>query len=284
MKLNLTKLSGETKTDSTIKVMRERLNDTRGFKFDPKSHTYTLDGMRLISGTEIISRFVPEFDSAIISEMSAKKYRREGNEMLGDAKQVRRYWKMLGEHASSLGTAGHAFCLLYWLNRDIKPVTEIDRNAKKVMDAILHKYEILEMEVPRGNKRRGIGYTIDILMRDKISGEIVMGDFKFSSKFTNEQYKALKGKNANLLAEPFKAFRDIAHDKGSIQLELYSQLLEEDTGIHVDLKLLIHVDGLGYEEFYGGKGYKVYVINKCDEEVKSVLDTLIIKDDISELL
>jgi len=263
-------------------IIRNKINDTVGFKYDNKSHTYTLNGIKLLSGTELISKYVKPVDFSVISEMSANKNKREGKS-LSDAKDIRRYWRMLGEHASSLGTAGHAFCLLYWLNKDTKPVTVLDHNAKKMMDNLMQKFEIVEMELPRGNKRHCIGYTIDVLLRDKISGEMVLADFKFSSKFTNEQYKALKGRPASLMLAPFNEFRDIAFDKGSIQLELYSQLLEEDTGIHIDLKLLIHVDGLG-ETFYEDKGYKVYVTKDCKELVKEMIVPLDNSDSIVNLL
>lgn len=282
--IKLNRVSEMDTEKNSVRITRAQINNTKGFKYDPKLHQYTLDGQQLVSGTELLSKYVKPFDSAMISEISANKYKREGKKMLGDARQVRRYWKLLGEHASSLGTAGHAFCVLYWLNRETKPVTELDHNAKKAMDAILHKYEIIEMEVPRGNKKYLIGYTMDLLMRDKVSGEIVLGDFKFSGKFTNEQYKALKGKNAGLMNEPFKEFRDIAHDKGSIQLEIYRRLLKEDTGIEVNLKLLIHIDGLGAEVFYGTKGYKVYIAKECSEQVESILKPLEVSNDITDLL
>jgi hypothetical protein len=271
----------ETRNISTVRTV---LNSTKGFKYDPINHTYTINGIKLISTTELISKYVKPFDTAMISELSAKKYSREGHEKLGDAKAVRQYWKLLGEHAAGLGTTGHIFCKLYWLNRDIKPITQLDINAKKAMDAILHKFDIVEMEVPRGSSKYLIGYTLDIILRDKISGEIVIGDFKFSSKFNNEQYKKLKGRNAGLLEEPFKDFRDVAYDKGSIQLEMYKKFLKEDLGINVTSSILIHIDGLGEESFYGDKGYKSYFIKDCSKEVESILKPFESNESIVNLL
>lgn len=284
MNINLGDVSDGKASKEAISINRIRLNDTKGFKFDPRAHKYTIDGMQLLSGTELISKYVKPFDSAIISEMSAKKYAREGNELLSEGKSVRKLWNYKGEHASSLGTAGHAFCVMYWLDRTTKPMTILDANAKKAMDAILAKYNIIEMEVSRGNKNHLIGYTIDIIMQDLVSGEIVLGDFKFSGKFTNEQYKELKGRNANLMLAPFEEFREVAMDKGSIQLELYRKLLKEDAGIDVHMKLLIHIDGLSPEPFYGEKGYKVYQCKECSEQVDAVLKPLKSTNSIVDLI
>ena len=189
-----------------------------------------------------------------------------------NARYVRQYWNLLGEHASSLGTSGHAFCKMYWLSEGtIEPISSLDFNAKKAMDSIMSKYNILEMEVPRGNKTHMIGYTIDLVMQHKLTGAITLADFKFSSKFTNEQYKESKNKNAGLLNFPFDGFRDVAYDKGSIQLEMYKRLFEEDNKIKVDEKVLIHIDGLSREPFYGEKGYKPYIAKECSEQVELIL-------------
>jgi len=284
MNINLGEVSDGTKVKNAISIVRHRLNDSKGFHFDPIAHKYTVDGMQLTSCTELISKYTKPFDTAIISEMSAKKYAREGNEKLANGKEVRRLWKMKGEHASSLGTAGHAFCLMYWLDNSIKPITQLDVNAKKVMDNIMQKYTIIEMEMPRGNKKHKIGYTIDILMQDKISGEIVLGDFKFSSKFTDEQNKELKGKHANYMLAPFDSFREVAHDKGSIQLEMYKRFLKEDLDIDVNLNILIHIDGLSITPFYGDKGYKVYIAKECIQEVDAILAPLESGDSIIDLI
>lgn len=285
MELNLSKVQEiGHKEIRAISITRTILNNTKGFKYDPINHTYTIDGVKLVSGTELISKYVKPFDTAMISEMSAKKYQREGHATLGDARMVRQYWKLLGEHASGLGTTGHIFCKLYWLNRNTVPITQLDVNAKKVMDAILQKYDIIEMELPRGSKKYLIGYTLDIVLRDKVSGEVVIGDFKFSSKFNNEQYKKLKGRNASLLNEPFGEFRDVAYDKGSIQLALYKKLLKEDLNIDVNLSILIHIDGLGEENFYGDKGYKVYITRDCDKEVNDILRPLESNESVIDLI
>jgi len=284
MNINLGEVSNGLKVKNTISIVRHKLNDSKGFHFDPVAHKYTVDGMQLVSSTELISKYTKPFDSAIISEMSAKKFAREGNEMLSSGKEVRRFWKLKGEQASSLGTAGHAFCVMYWMDRNTQPITQLDVNAKKCMDNILHKYNIIEMEMPRGNKKYKVGYTIDILMQDKISGEIVLGDFKFSGKFTDEQNKELKGRHANYMLAPFDSFREVAHDKGSIQLEMYKKFLKLDLDIDVNLKILIHIDGLSTTPFYGDKGYKVYIAKECTELVDAMLAPLESADSIIDLI
>ena len=79
---NFVPIGQEEKSKTPIKVERVRLNNTPGFTYDNKSHTYTLDGIKLTSGTELISKYIKPFDSAIISEMSAKSYERQGKSLL----------------------------------------------------------------------------------------------------------------------------------------------------------------------------------------------------------
>lgn len=249
------------------KEKRSKLTKDTGFKYDDRLHRYLLDGVELLSATTLISRYSKPFESIYISQMSANKNKREGKP-LQEASLVRRYWSLLGSHASQLGSAGHDFCVMYWLDRNTKPVSVLDFNAKKAMDALMQRFEILNMEIPRGNKSYMIGYTIDVELQDKMSGEIVLGDFKFSKQFTSAQYKENKGRLPSRLLEPFEELRDVGHDKGLIQLNIYKKMYELDVSRGVSYCLLIHIDG--FRKFYD-KGYKAYKVTDLSEKVDKIL-------------
>lgn len=256
---------------------RIKLNDNRGFKFDKVLHKYLLDGVELISGTTIVSRYKKPFENAMVSNLVASKNEREGRQYLLTAEQVRKYWKTNGERASNIGTAGHAFCEMFYMD-SINTVAQskLEDNATSLMKAIMHKYNILEMEVNRGNKTHMIGYTIDIVLQHKLNGAIILGDFKFAKTFTPEQYaEQHNNKKPGYLLSPFKELnmRDCAFHLGELQMNLYKALYEEDTGLKVDGMLLFHVDGALKDNWYE-RGFQSYQVRDLSEQVKAMLEPM----------
>jgi hypothetical protein len=63
-------------------------------------------------------------------------------------------------------------------------------------------------------------------------------------------------------------FRDIGHDKGVIQLNLYAEFMKEE-GIDISGAFLFHIDGLS--SYYGDKGYKAYAVPMLPELTKELL-------------
>jgi len=251
---------------------RIRSGTGKGFKFDEKLHRYTLDGVELKSATTLLGNFTGGFNAVPISRRLAEANRKKGKEFLIDEGDIRKYWNLLGNLSANTGTAGHQFCEAYWINPGIVDdlhMGELFTNCKRVMDNVQKKYEIVEMEQSRGNRKYLIGYTIDVVLRHRESGVYVIGDFKFSGKFTPEQYKEKKGRVPSLMEGNFKGFRNIGLHKGSLQLELYRRLYEIDTGRRAGSMILIHIDGLS--KWYGDKGYKVYQTLNAEKEINYLL-------------
>jgi len=258
----------------TVEKRKKVIGGTRGLNFDNKIHQYTMNGVVLLSATSIISRFTKPFEAVSISRFVAAKNKKADKKYMNNDVKVRRYWKVKGERASALGTSGHAFCEMQWLNpEDAVPIHEVERNAKKLMDKLKANFYIMNMEVNRGNDKYKIGYTIDIELQSKKTGDYILGDFKFSGNFTAGQYKKSKGRQANYMSAPFRdlGYRVVPEDKGYIQLNMYKRFFEIDTGIKVAKSLLFHIDGLGSENYYGDAGYKVYVVPDLTEQVDVIL-------------
>lgn len=246
----------------------------KGFSFNDRLHRYTIDGVELLSTTTLIDRYKKKFENVYISQMVSKKNNRNNRKYLTDDIAVRKYWSTGGKRAASLGTSGHAFCEMCWLDpEDTYPLHVIEDNALKAMKAIQNKYDILNMEESRGNKKYMMGYSIDLEMRDKKTGEIVLGDFKFAKMMTSEHYKEVKGRNPNYLLTPFRELklRDIPKDKGEIQLNIYRKFYELDTGLKVAYGLLIHVDGTLGKNWYNDKGYKAYKVRDMQDIITKLL-------------
>jgi len=252
---------------------RIKVSNVKGFSYDDVSHCYLMDGIKLKSATTYIKEFVPEFNSHIISNMVANKNEKNGRKYLTNPQLVAKYWAMQGKHSSGLGTAGHDFCVMYWLDpENTRPVTVLDMNAKKLMDDILSKFEIVRMEIPKGSAKYKIGYTVDLLMKGLKDGLYYLGDFKFSKAFTSEQYKEDKGRLPNKMKDLLQDFRDVGHDKGVIQLNMYKEFLREE-GINVSKSFLFHIDGLS--SYYGDKGYKAYPVQDLPELTEELLKSQI---------
>jgi len=256
----------------TMSATRQRVNKTKGFSYDDPSHTYLFNGIKLKSATSLISEHYGSFNSMAISNRVAQANIRKGTGIT-DAVQVRKYWSLKGKRASSLGTTGHDFCLMYWMDRSTQPVTRLDRNAKKLMDKIFENFEIIRMEVPKANEEFLIGYTVDILMRHLSTGEIYLGDFKYSQAFTKEQYKELKGRLPKKIKGIFDGLRDVGYDKGQIQMNMYKKFLAGE-GIKVAKCVLFHIDGLlpNEESYYGTKGYQMYPVMDLSSQIEQMLE------------
>ena len=226
--------------------------------------------------------------------MVARKNERLGKRLVNPV-NVRKFWNLKGKISSGLGTAGHDFCVAWWLDRDeIVPNTELERNAEKLMKVIDSKFDIIRMEVPRGSKKYAMGYTIDILLKDKVTKKYYIGDFKFSRAFTSEQFKADKGRLPNRMNDILKEFRDVGHDKGIIQLNMYAKFMEEE-GINIEGAYLFHIDGLKLNRDFKGyykDGFKVYKVKMMPKLIETMLrpqeqyaivDTLVDAETMSKL-
>ncbi len=236
---------------------RVRLNNKKGFKFDERSHTYTMDGLKLKSTTLHIKEWSKPFNGVQISNFVAKSNHKKGKGM-ANAADIRKYWSMKGSRSSSLGTTGHDYCVMWWMDKEnTPPITELDRNAEKLMNYLVKHFDIVRMEIPKGSVKYAMGYTLDILLKRKGTEEYYIGDFKFSQAFTSEQYKKLKGRLPNRMLEELSDYRDVGHDKGIIQLNMYAEFMKEE-GIDIKGAYLFHIDGLS--SFYGEKGYRIYKV------------------------
>jgi len=237
--------------------VRKRISSVKGFKYNDITHTYTIDGIKLLSSTTWIGGYKKPFDKIFASNRTAQS-KKKGSR-LSNPKLVREYWTSYGKRAASLGTAGHEFCRQYYLDPEsTKPLVSLEHNAKKLMDALMEKYDVIEMERPRGIRRYMMGYTIDLVLKDKKTGKLYVCDFKFGGNFTPEQYKEDKNRTANLMLAPFRTLklRDVAYHAGSIQMSMYKHFYEIQNDVKITDCILFHIDGIKHH--YGEKGYKAY--------------------------
>ena len=254
--------------------VRHKINNTKGLVFDSKLHRYTLNGIQLVSGTTVIKRYEKPFQRTYISRIVANQNRKKTKKYLTNEIDVRKYWSSNGERRAALGTSCHAFCEGYMLDpENTIPIHRIEENAVKLLKRIRKMYHVLNTEVNRGSAKYLIGYTMDLELEHKATGDLVLGDYKFTGEFTPEQYKEVKGRMPDYLLDPFRAMklRSVAEHKGYIQLNLYAELFEQEHKNKVARSLLFHIDGTGKKDWYGDDGFKAYLVPEFRGVIKRIL-------------
>lgn len=170
-------------------------------KFDPITHTYTLNGKKLTSVSRWIEQFVPPFPAEKIAEATAK---RDGV----NAEDVLRKWELKGQIALDQGNWVHN-SIEYYLKHDREFTNEPVEAFKKVMSDNVYHSEV----VVHDDEYAGTVDLIEVVGK----GKVMIHDFKTN----NDLYK----KNGKLLGE-YAHLDNTPFNKYTLQLNKYKQLLE----------------------------------------------------------
>jgi len=226
--------------------------DDPKFIFDPKFHKYTYDGKQFESVTKFIQRFHKPFDQDYWSKKKAEETGVEQTEILEQ-------WKQINERANFIGTSTHNWIENYFngihqhIPNDLDIVDRINK-FNKIFAQHLYKLEPLKFEQRIFSKRWKIAGMVDSLFLYK--DKLIMVDYKTNKNFTIENSYGEK------LLEPFQEFDKCHLNEYSIQISLYSLILQK---IGLDVKV----------------GYILYIgpdedpqIHKCHDFKKELEDYL----------
>ncbi len=163
--------------------------DGTRIRFYEEPHEYKLDdGRRLTSVTTYIKRFFPEFDSQTISARYALKHGLNQQDVL-DA------WEDKRRRAADFGTDIHAYAEAV-LTGDQLPTFRTPRHraycrmVDRCVAELTHAFELLDVEKIVFSHDDMLAGTVDIIMRDRQTGAIMIFDWKTSSKIeTYCQYR-----------------------------------------------------------------------------------------------
>jgi ATP-dependent exoDNAse (exonuclease V) beta subunit len=224
-----------------IELLRDQLDcfEDIKFEFDPVAHRYTYEDKPFISVTRFIQQFHKPFEQDYWSKKKAEERGVEQEEIL-------REWKKLNDYANEVGTDTHQWIEDYF-NQIWKPLPSnldvIHRINKfnKIHATQLHKLEPLKFEVRVFSKKWKIAGMIDSLFLYR--GKIYILDWKTNKEFTDDKHQ--KGTYEKLLA-PFQDYYKNHHNEYSIQLSMYSLILEE-WGFEVGGAYIVHI-GPGDED------------------------------------
>jgi len=183
------------------------------FKFNEKTHTYTLGKRELTSVTTFIGKYFEKFDAKAIARKLASFPVNKKN------KRGVRYWLRTWKEVADMGTEVHKQIEDFFMSLDFTdPVHPKALNA--VNWVIVHqdyKDRIAELRV--FDEELGIAGTIDLMVHN-LDGTITLIDYKTNKKLS------VKGYNGKMAKTPIDHFADCHLSKYTLQLSLYAYILE----------------------------------------------------------
>lgn len=251
-----------------LKKLNEAFKD---FVFFEDGHYYKYKGKDIgISVTRFISQYENEFDAQAIAEKVAIRDDKSIQEVLNE-------WKAKNEWACLKGSKSHEFAQNIWKGvlypNDIKNVTEgqkkafesIKRQAEQFYLDYRDRLEHLADEFVIGSEEYNIASAIDHLFYNKLTGGLVMVDYKTNSDIRkNEKY-------AKKMKIPLSHLKDTTLNHYFIQLSIYKYLLEKYTDITLEDMFIVYMSE-NIEE------YEIIEVPYLKDEVKKILENRREKD------
>lgn len=225
--------------------MRKTVKNPSGqeITFNEEAHTYEANERTLISVTTFIENFFP-FDAEKVSKEYAKK-----NDL--NQADVLAQWKKKGDDASAFGDVVHLYAERLFREKDL-PTTDDLRMQKyfnivnKTVVKLLKRFDFIDAEMIVFSESLGMAGTIDLLMRDRANGDVVIFDWK-----TNEEIKK-ENPWQNALA-PISHLMDCNWNQYQLQLNLYWRILYQEGyfpfNTHYRMALIhLSEDGVGWHK------------------------------------
>lgn len=216
--------------------------DNPSFCFNEKYHSYSFEGNKLQSVTKFISQFHLPFDSESVSKKVAEKTGREQSLILEE-------WKEKNEKSIKIGHGLHNWVENFFnkqyqdLPTDLEIVKRIN-NFNLAWVKFLHKLTPVAFEKRIFHKDWGLAGTMDALF--SYGDKTIILDYKSNGEFRDDEHP--KG-TYNKLLTPFEDLWQNHFNDYSIQVSLYSLILEEVADIKVDKCFLLHLNSEGYKMY-----------------------------------
>lgn len=249
----------------------DKLKVFQDFKFFEEDHHYEYKGKRVgISVTRFIEQYCNEFDAETIAEKVAIKQGKTINEILNE-------WKHKNKVSCEKGHFGHEFSQSLWsgnkyienISPELIEVKELLKPIKKQAINFYNDYkdrlEHLADEFVVGSKEYNIASAIDHLFINKLTGGLVLVDYKTNSDIHKSE------KYAKNMKIPLSHLKDFTLVHYYIQLSIYKFLIEKYTGLKVEEMFIVY-----FSENI--KDYEIIEIPYLKEEVIKILENRREKD------
>lgn len=247
-----------------LKVLKDSFKD---FKFYADGHYYECKGKRVgISVTRLIEEYANEFNAEEMAEKVANKENRLVEEILAE-------WKHKADFACAKGTTCHEYAQSLWSKEQWIPtgiirsgefITAIEKiriQANNFYQDYKDRLEHLFDELPIGSEEYDIASCVDHLFYNKLTGGLVLVDYKTNSLMSGYNKKAYK----KAMKVPLSHLNDDALHHYYIQLSIYKFLIEKYTGLKVDEMFIVYMS----ENI---ENYEIIEIPYLYEEVRKILE------------
>jgi hypothetical protein len=249
----------------------DKLKVFQSFVFFEDGHYYEYKGKRVgISVTRLIEEYCNEFDAETIAEKVAIKQGKTIDEILNE-------WKHKNKVSCEKGHFGHEFSQSLWsgnkyienISPELIEVKELLKPIKKQAINFYNDYkdrlEHLADEFVVGSEEYNIASAIDHLFINKLTGGLVLVDYKTNSDIHKSE------KYAKNMKVPLQHMKDYTLNHYYIQLSIYRYLLEKYTGLEVSEMFIVY-----FSENI--KDYEIIEIPYLKEEVIKILENRREKD------
>ena len=247
-----------------LKVLKDSFKD---FKFYADGHYYECKGKRIgISVTTFIHEYCNEFDAEGMAEKVAN---RDGKTV----QQVLDEWAYKRDFSCEKGTTCHEWSQSLWSGAEYKPLLfDESKEYMSALDKIRNQavnfkndyqehLEHLIDELPIGSEEFNIASCVDHLFYNKLTGGLVLVDYKTNSLMEGYNKKAYK----KAMKVPLSHINDDALHHYYIQLSIYKFLIEKYTGLKVDEMFIVYMS----ENI---ENYEIIEIPYLYEEVRKILE------------
>ena len=256
--------------DEMLKVLKDSFKD---FQFFEEGHYYECKGKRVgISVTRLIEEYANEFNAEEMAEKVANKENRLVEDVLAE-------WKYKADFACEKGSTCHEYVQSLWSKEKYKPkyfdrsneyinaVMEIMKQANNFRIDYDDRLEHLIDELPIGSEEFDIASCVDHLFYNKLTGGLVLVDYKTNSYMSGYNKKAYK----KAMKVPLNHLNDDALHHYHIQLSIYKYLIEKYAGLKVDEMFIVYMS----ENI---KNYEIIDIPYLKEEVEEILENRRVKN------
>ena len=255
-----------------LKKLNEAFKD---FVFYPQDHHYEYKNQRIgISVTKFIEEYANEFDSQAVAEKVAIKENKSVEEILA-------YWKYKNQYSCLKGSTCHEYVQHLWSGNDFKmeytmipfygnenfnyDVSKIMLQADNFYNDFQDRLEHLADEFVIGSEDYSIASAIDHLFINKLTGGLVLVDYKTNSDIhKNERY-------AKPMKVPLSHLKDTTLSHYFIQVSIYKYLIEKYTDLKVDEWFIVWFSENNEE-------YQIIKVPYLKDEVKNILENRRVKN------
>lgn len=249
----------------------KELNKAFGdFKFFEEDHHYEYKGQRVgMSVTRLIEDYTNEFDAQTVAEKVAIKENKPVQEILA-------YWKYKNKYSCLKGSTCHEYAQSLWSGNQFKmeytmipfygnenfnyDVAKIMLQAEHFKEDYKDRLEHLYDEYVIGSEEYDIASAIDHLFINKLTGGLVLVDYKTNSDIhKNEKY-------AKNMKVPLSHLKDFTLNHYYIQLSIYKYLVEKYTNLKIEEMFIVY-----FSENI--ENYEIIPIPYMEKEVKNILES-----------